>query len=291
MQERHLFLAGTLGFCNGVRRALDLVEQELTAGHTPLYVLHEIVHNNIVVAHLREKGVQFTDDPSEVPDGAYLVLSAHGTAPAVREQAAARLHVIDATCPLVRKVQRAAMAADQAGERIVLLGHASHPEVAGIIGHCAPGAVELVTGDADWEKLSPDDGRTVCLLSQTTLNAEVVHAAGQKAAALFASVRNGAEVCFVTRERQEAVRRLAKQVEYMLILGSAHSSNSRRLLEIALQENIPAKLVDTPEEFCLDELAGVSRLGLSAGASVPDELISQAVEYLQQAGFTAAVPA
>ena len=284
-QERHLFLAGTLGFCSGVRRALEILEQELAAGHTPLYVLHEIIHNSIVVERFRARGVRFVDDPAEVPDGAYLVLSAHGTAPALREQAASRLHVIDTVCPSVRKVQLAAAAAEQAGERIILLGYPEHPEVAGIIGHCSPGAVEVVTEEADWGKLAPDDGRPVCFLAQTSLNSGCVLAAGRKAAEIFAHVQNRAEVCSVVSERQEAVRRLAKQVDFMLILGSAHSSNSRRLLETALQENIPARMVEAAEEIRLEELAGVCRLGLSAGASVPDELITRAVEYLRLAGF------
>ena len=290
-QERHLFLAGTLGFCDGVRRALAIVEQELAAGHVPLYVLHEIVHNNSVTDRLQKQGVIFTDDPADVPDGAYLVLGAHGTAPAVRDSAAARLQVVDATCPLVRKVQNAAVAAEKAGERIILLGHSEHPEVIGIVGHCRPGAVEILSVDAGWEALAPDDGRTVCLLSQTTLNRDDVLAAGEKAAALFAHVRNGAEVCYATRDRQAAVCSLAKKVEYMLVLGSPRSSNSRRLLEIALRENIAARQVDFPEEIPLEELAGIRRLGLCAGASVPDDLIARTVEFLQKAGFTVTPPA
>ena len=291
VQERHLFLAGTLGFCDGVRRALAVVEQELAAGHVPLYVLHEIVHNNSVTDRLRKQGVFFVNDPADVPDGAYLVLGAHGTAPAVRQSAAARLQVVDATCPQVSKVQNAAVAAEKAGERIILLGYPDHQEAAGIVGHCRPGTVEIVSPGGDWSALAPDDSRTVCLLSQTTMNTEDVAAAGQKAEMLFAHVRNGAEVCHVSRARQAAVRSLAKEVEYMLVLGSLSSSNARRLLEIALRENVAARLVDSPEEISPEELAGISRLGLCAGASVPDELVALTVVFLQQAGFTVNSPA
>lgn len=285
MAERELLLAGAMGFCNGVRRALDLVERELAAGHTPLYVLHEIVHNNYVVERLRERGVLFVDDLAGVPEGSRLVLSAHGTAREVREKAEKYFHVVDATCPLVRKVHQAAMAAEKAGERILLLGHPGHPEVIGIMGQCSPGAIEVVSEESDFRSLDPDDGRKVCLLSQTTLNADDVAEAGKKLTSLFASVRNGAEVCYATRDRQKAVRRLAGQVDHMLILGSSHSSNSRRLLETALRENISATLVDFPQEIDAGDLDGVQKLGLTAGASVPDALIRDTVEHLQKLGF------
>ncbi|MBR2643065.1 MAG: 4-hydroxy-3-methylbut-2-enyl diphosphate reductase [Lentisphaeria bacterium] len=289
-QDRHLFLAEPHGFCNGVRRALDMVENALAAGKSPLYVLHEIVHNNFVVQNLRAKGVLFVNDPDEVPDGAFLVVSAHGASPAVYKKASPRLHVIDATCPLVRKVQLAAEAASQNGERVLLLGHADHPEVAGIVGHCIPGTIDVLSPDTDWSDFVPEENRGICLLSQTTLNADDVAAAGKLLAGKFSSVRNGAEVCYATRDRQQAVRRLAKQVEFMFILGSSHSSNSRRLLETALKENISAKLVDLPEEIGGMELENIRCVGLTAGASVPDELIGRAVKRLESFGFPLAAP-
>lgn len=281
-------LAGTMGFCNGVRHALDTVEQELALGHVPLYVLHEIVHNNFVVEDLRARGVTFVNDPDEVPDGGYLVLSAHGTAPAVRERAAARLHVTDATCPLVRKVQRAAVEAERSGARIILLGHPGHPEVAGIQGHCRAGAVEVAEDEAALASLAPEDGRPLSVLSQTTLNVDDAARLADWLKKRFSCVRDQAEVCYATRDRQQAVRVLARQVEYMLILGSSHSSNSRRLQETAAKENIPARLIDGPAEIPFDELEGIARLGLSAGASVPDVLIADTVAQLTRAGFVEA---
>lgn len=287
-ERRHLLLAGTMGFCNGVRRALQLVEQELVRGNVPLYVLHEIVHNNFVVENLRARGVVFVEDPAEVPDGACLILSAHGTAPQVRIAAEKRLRVIDAACPLVQKVQKAAMTAEKAGERIILLGHADHPEVIGILGHCSPGAIELISRPEDCARLLPDDGRPVRLLTQTTMNVDEVAGIRKLLVEKFPDVRDGAQVCYATGERQSAVRNLAKEVEYMLILGSSHSSNAVRLLETAQKENIPGKLIDLPEKIDPRDLAGIRKLGLSAGASVPDDLISRTVEYLAALGFSTA---
>ena len=284
-RKRHLHIAATLGFCNGVRRALEVVEKHLASGDVPLYVLHEIVHNNFIVSGLKERGVRFVDDPAEVPDGATLVFSAHGTAPGVFAAVSPRLRVADATCPLVRQVQQAAVRAASAGERIVLFGHRGHPEVEGILGHCPPGATEVAESAADIAHLAPDDGRAVRVLSQTTLNAEEVAAMTAELAKHFRQVRSGAGVCYATRDRQNAVRRLASEVEYMLILGSPRSSNSNRLRESAEQTGIPAKLIDSPDELPLAELETVTELGLSAGASVPDELIARTVSRLEELGF------
>lgn len=283
--EKRLRRARTLGFCNGVRHALDMVERELAAGHTPLYVLHEIVHNSFVVSELRRRGVFFVDDPAEVPDGATLILSAHGTAPAVAAAAALRLRVVDATCPLVRQVQQAARGAEAAGERIVLFGHRGHPEVEGILGQCAPGRIELVETPEGIARLAPDDGRPVRVLSQTTLDSEQVTAMTDMLAVRFRELRNGAGVCYATRDRQNAVRELCCEVEAMLVLGSPRSSNSNRLREAAARTGIPAFLVDSPDDLPAAALENVRELGLSAGASVPDELIARTVARLETLGF------
>ena len=285
-EHRQLFLAGTMGFCNGVRRALQMVEQELARGNVPLYVLHEIVHNNFVVERLRARGVVFVEDPADVPDGASLIFSAHGVSSQMCAAAEKRLHVIDATCPLVQKVQQAAMTAENAGERIILIGHADHPEVLGILGHCSPGAIELICDPEDISRLAADDGRPVRVLTQTTLNMDDVAGLKKLLGEKFSEVRDGAQVCYATCKRQLAVRELAKEVEYMLILGSSHSSNAVRLLETAQKENIPGKLIDLPENMDPGDVAGICKLGLSAGASVPDELIARTVEYLAALGFS-----
>ena len=283
--EKHLHPARVLGFCNGVRRALETVDRELASGHVPLYVLHEIVHNNFVVGNLKKRDVRFVDDPADVPDGATLVLSAHGTAPAVVEAAAARLRVVDATCPLVRRIQQAALGAERAGERIVLFGHRGHPEVEGILGHCSPGKIEVVARSEDIAALAPDDGRPVRVLSQTTLDAEQVTAMTVALAERFADLRPGAGVCYATRDRQNAVRELARKVDAMLVLGSPRSSNSNRLRETAAQTGIPAFLLDSPDDLPLDALKDVRELGLSAGASVPDELVARTAARLERLGF------
>lgn len=286
MDKRRLFLAESMGMCNGVRRALDIVDRALAAGHAPLYILHEIVHNNFVVECLRRRGVFFVEDPADVPDGACLILSAHGTSPQVRAAAEKRLQIVDATCPLVRKVQQTAFEAEKAGERVILLGHAGHPEVIGILGHCPPGTIELVRGPGDLANLPPDDGRPVRLLTQTTLNADEVAVFQQKLAEVFTDIRlDRAQVCYATRDRQQAVRELAKKVEYMLILGSFHSSNAARLLETARKADVAARQIDTPEELVAGDLAGIRKLGLSAGASVPDELVDRTVARLAEWGF------
>ena len=283
--EKHLHLARVLGFCNGVRRALEIVERELAAGHVPLYILHEIVHNNFVVEGLKRRGVLFVEDPADVPDGVTLVLSAHGTAPAAAAAAAAHLRVVDATCPLVRQVQQAAVEAERSGERIVLFGHRGHPEVEGILGHCPPGRIEVVETPEDIARLAPDDGRPVRVLSQTTLNAELAAEMTASLAARFADLRPGAGVCYATRARQDAVRELSRRVECMLILGSPRSSNANRLRETAEAAGIPAFLMDLPDDLPAAELEKVRELGLSAGASVPDELVAQTVARLETLGF------
>ena len=280
------------GFCSGVRTALALIEKQLRSTPENIYILKGLIHNNGVTAELKRSGCIFVENVDDIPPGAETVFGAHGVSDEVRHRAAQRmLRITDATCPQVRKVQNAAVAAEKAGERIILLGYPDHQEAAGIVGHCRPGIVEIVSPDGDWSALAPDDSRTVCLLSQTTMNTEDVAVAGQKVEALFTHVRNGAEVCYVSRARQAAVRSLAKEVEYMLVLGSLSSSNARRLLEIALRENVAARLVDSPEEISPEELAGISRLGLCAGASVPDELVTRTVVFLQQAGFAVNSPA
>ncbi len=283
---KHLFIASSLGFCNGVRHALEVVESLLASGGgAALYVLHEIVHNNFVVSDLKKRGVIFVSDPDEVPDGGTLVLSAHGTAPDLVRRACARLRVEDATCPLVRRVQNAAARACRKGERMILFGHRGHPEVEGIIGHASGGMLEVAEKMPDLAHLAPDDGRKVCILSQTTLDSELVAAMAETLRKRFRDTYCGAGICYATQERQKAVRELARQVEYMVILGSPGSSNSNRLREAAEREGVSARLADSPEDIPPEELSGVHELGLSAGASVPEALISRTVEYLQKWGF------
>jgi len=283
--EKHLRIASPLGFCNGVRRALDTVEALLQKGASPLFVLHEIVHNNFVVDSLKARGVRFADTLEEVPEGAELILSAHGTTEAIFRQAAARCHVTDATCPLVSKVQQAAVEAAGNGERVIFFGHLGHPETEGVLGHVPPGSMEVVESPEELEKLPPDDGRQVCILSQTTLDADEVALMTEVLRKRFRKVRTGAGICYATGVRQEAVRKLAPEVQYMLILGSPRSSNSNRLREAAASCGIPARLIDSPAEIPEEELEDVTELGLSAGASVPDELIKATVSKLRDLGF------
>ncbi len=270
--------------CAGVRRALDVLEG--VAGE--VYVLHEIVHNNFIVGRLRERGVRFVESPDEVPEGATLVFSAHGVSRAVEAQARARrLRVVDATCPLVKRVQASAAAGVAAGELVLLAGHGGHPEVEGILGQAEPGAIRLLERVADVAALPAADGRPLRLVAQTTLEPEFVEMLRRAVAVRYgAEPEKGAGVCYATADRQNAVRLVAARSELVLIIGSPRSSNSNRLREVAAAVNGNALLLDHPDELDPEQLNRVRTVGVSAGASAPDELIALLLRRLYDAGFT-----
>ncbi len=284
--RRRVVLAGPRSFCAGVERAIEIVERALDKHGPPVYVRKQIVHNTHVVADLERRGAIFVDELSEVPDGAAVVFSAHGVSPAVRDEAARRgLDAVDATCPLVSKVHVEARRFAADGYLVALIGHAGHEEVEGTLGE-APGAAFLVENEADVARLRPKDPAKVAYLMQTTLSADE---AGEIASGLlqrFPAARGPGsdDICYATTNRQLAVRAVAAESDLVLVAGSANSSNSRRLVETAERAGKPAYLIDGAEDIELGWLAGVSTIGLTAGASAPPAVVDDIVAALRGLG-------
>jgi 4-hydroxy-3-methylbut-2-enyl diphosphate reductase len=280
--QRRVLLAGPRSFCAGVERAIEIVERVLDQHGPPVYVRKQIVHNTHVVADLERRGAVFVDELNEVPDGARVVFSAHGVSPAVRDEAERRsLDAVDATCPLVSKVHAEARRFAAEGYLVALIGHGGHEEVEGTMGE-APEAMTLVETPADVGKLSPRDPEKVAYLMQTTL---AVDEATELAGALrerFPAMRapRSDDICYATTNRQQAVRAIAADAELVLVAGSANSSNSVRLVETAQRAGTPAHLIDSPADIELDWLAGVSTVGITAGASAPPALVGEIVAAL-----------
>ncbi len=280
----HIFLVQPRGFCAGVRMALQTLERALERFGRPVYVYHEIVHNRWVVEDFRRRGAVFVDELSQVPSGAYLIFSAHGVSPAVRAQAAARgLKVIDATCPLVTKVHREALRFAQQDYQILLIGHAGHDEIVGVMGE-APRAIRLIQSVEDVDRLEVAPEAKVAYLTQTTLSKQEVEKIVARLRARFPHIVGPAkdDICYATQNRQEAVRLLAPEVQVALVVGSANSSNSRRLAEIAQAQGVPAYLIDAPQDLRLEWFQGDECVLLTAGASAPEHLVAECVGWLQQ---------
>lgn len=282
-----LFIAEPHGMCTGVARALRIVRRTLEEHPgEPLWCFHEIVHNEHVVSNLRAQGVRFVDDLADVPPGSRLLFSAHGVSPAVRAQAAERnLEVVDATCPFVAKVHAEAKAFAAQALPIALVGHKGHDEVVGILGE-APTAIRVIETAADVAALRQElpAVRDLALLSQTTVSGEMFtkRLADLRAAGFTPRLPNHRDICYATQERQDAVRELAGRVDRLLVLGSRTSSNSKRLAEVAQTAGCPATLIASPDELDTLDLSGVERLGLTSGASTPEELLTEVAHRLSQ---------
>ncbi len=281
-----MLLAAPRGYCAGVERAVETVERALEQHGAPVYVRKEIVHNTRVVRELRERGAIFVDSENEIPEGAVVVFSAHGVAPAVRENSRARgLRTIDATCPLVTKVHAEARRYALEGHTVVLVGHAGHEEVEGTMGE-APGAIVLVESAEDVARLDVPDPDRVAFVTQTTLSvdetAEVVAALREKFPRLHGPAKE--DICYATTNRQRAVKELLPHVDLLLVIGSQNSSNSQRLVEVARAGGIPAHLVDGADEIDETWLAGVETVGLTSGASAPEVLVVEACEWFRSRG-------
>ena len=279
-----ILLANPRGFCAGVNMAIECLERALDFFGPPLYVYHEIVHNKFVVDRFRERGTVFVESLDDVPPGSPLLYSAHGVSPQIRDQAQKRrLLAIDATCPLVIKVHLEAVRYAREGYTIILIGHEGHDEVIGTMGE-APNQMILVETAEDVERLTVPDPNKVAYLTQTTLSvddANIVIAALRKK---FPNIANPPkdDICYATQNRQEAVRDLAAQADLVLVLGSQNSSNSRRLAEIAHALGIPSHLIDGVSEIRDDWFAGVETVLITAGASAPETVVHECVEYLQR---------
>jgi 4-hydroxy-3-methylbut-2-en-1-yl diphosphate reductase len=277
-------LCAPRGFCAGVVRAIDIVERALQIYGAPLYVRHEIVHNKFVIEQLKAKGVVFIKELAEAPAGEHpVIFSAHGVAKSVSEEAKARnLFAIDATCPLVTKVHREALAHFKHGRRIILIGHVGHPEVIGTMGQLPPGAVTLISSIEDVDWLPADDGRPIVYVTQTTLSvddtSEIIAALKRRFPSIHAPPMD--DICYATANRQEAVKAAARQVEAVIVVGAANSSNSQRLREVAEREGCAAQLVADERGIDWEALRNVASIALTAGASAPEALVKRILAAL-----------
>jgi 4-hydroxy-3-methylbut-2-enyl diphosphate reductase len=285
---KRVLLAKPRGYCAGVDRAVQTVEEALTLYGPPIYVRKEIVHNRHVVATLQAKGAIFVEENEEVPAGSTVVFSAHGVAPEVHEQARARsLKAIDATCPLVTKVHQEARRFAAEDYDILLIGHDGHEEVIGTTGE-APAHIQLVDGPDSVDKVTVRDPSKVVWLSQTTLSVdetlETVDRLKRKLPLLMSPPSD--DICYATSNRQEAVKQIAPSCDVVIVVGSTNSSNSQRLREVAVDAGAAAAyLVDYASEINDEWLEGASTVGLTSGASVPDELVMEVLDLLATRGF------
>jgi 4-hydroxy-3-methylbut-2-enyl diphosphate reductase len=286
MMKRTIVLAAPRSFCAGVERAVEIVERLLAARPGPIYVRKQIVHNTHVVEELTARGAIFVDELDEVPAGATVVFSAHGVAPAVRCDAARRgLDVVDATCPLVAKVHQEARRYAANGHTVVLIGHAGHEEVDGTLGE-APEQTVLVEDLQDVQELEVEDPSRVSYLTQTTLAVDETTALIDALRHKFPGARgpDTADICYATTNRQAAVSAIAEHTQLVLVVGSANSSNSRRLVELAIRSGTTAYLVDRATDVDPAWLDGVRILGLTAGASAPPALVDEVIERISELG-------
>ncbi len=283
--ELTVLLAAPRGFCAGVERAVEVVELALEHYGPPIYVRHAIVHNTRVVADLEAKGAVFVEDEADVPEGERVVFSAHGVSPQVKSGAAARgLQAIDATCPLVTKVHYEAIDYAAEGYDIVLIGHAGHQEVEGTTGH-APEAIHLVETPEDVAALELPDPDKVAYISQTTLSVDEADSVIDALLAKYPRARGprGDDICYATQNRQDAVKVLSERADVVLVIGSQTSSNSKRMVEVALDHGVGAAyLVDNAGELRDEWFEGVGAVGLTSGASAPDILIEEMISALDE---------
>jgi 4-hydroxy-3-methylbut-2-enyl diphosphate reductase len=282
-----LLLAAPRGYCAGVDRAVQTVERALELYGAPVYVRKEIVHNKHVVEQLRERGAIFVDELNDtVPEGATTVFSAHGVSPAVHADAAARgLQTIDATCPLVTKVHREAIKFAADGYTIVLIGHAGHEEVEGTMGE-APDHIVLVETKADVDALEVDDPEKIAYISQTTLSVDETRAIIARLREKFPSITGPRtdDICYATTNRQAAVKQMASHCDLLLVIGSKNSSNSNRLVQVTRELGTEAHLIDDVSEIDEAWLEGKRVVGISSGASAPEELVQRLVDFFRARG-------
>ncbi|PRI65559.1 4-hydroxy-3-methylbut-2-enyl diphosphate reductase [Haemophilus influenzae] len=284
-----IILANPRGFCAGVDRAISIVELALEIHGAPIYVRHEVVHNRFVVNGLRERGAIFVEELSEVPDGAIVIFSAHGVSQAVRQEAKDRnLKVFDATCPLVTKVHMQVARASRKGTKAILIGHKGHPEVEGTMGQYSneDGGIFLIEKVEDIARLPMQENDNLTFMTQTTLSlddtAETIAALKEKYPAIQGPHKN--DICYATTNRQEAVRELAKLSDLVLVVGSKNSSNSNRLAELASRMGVKSQLLDDPSDIQADWFYDVKTIGITAGASAPEELVQSIISRLKEFG-------
>ena len=284
--DSEILMAQPRGFCAGVDRAINIVEEALSRFGAPIYVRHEIVHNAFVVNDLRGKGAIFVEDLNEVPKGGIVVFSAHGVSQEVRKDAQERgLQVYDATCPLVTKVHLEVVKMCKDGFTVLMIGHPGHPEVEGTMGQVKEG-IFLVEKLDDIQKLSFRDDERIAFVTQTTLSVdetkEIVDALIKKYPNIVRPRKQ--DICYATQNRQDAVKFMAPQVEVVIVVGSVASSNSNRLRELSEKLGVPSYMVDDPDQLKAEWFVGKKRVGLTAGASAPESLAQSIVKRIQEFG-------
>jgi len=281
--SQQIYLAQPRGFCAGVERAITIVEEALKKYGSPIYVRHEIIHNAYVVKAFEAKGVVFINDLSEVPADSILIFSAHGVPKTVKNDAHFRkLTVFDATCPLVSKVHAEVIRLHASGYQIIMIGHHGHPEVEGTMGQIDD-PVHLIEKAADVERLNFKEGALLAFVTQTTLS---VDETSEIAAALLKKYPNihspkKQDICYATQNRQDAVKAMLPLVEIVVVVGSPNSSNSKRLQELSLRMHVPAFLVDDPLDIKSEWFSGVKNIGITAGASAPEELTAKVIQAIK----------
>jgi 4-hydroxy-3-methylbut-2-en-1-yl diphosphate reductase len=283
---KRVLLAAPRGYCAGVDRAVQTVEHALDMHGPPVYVRKEIVHNKHVVQQLEKRGAIFVEEETEVPEGELVVFSAHGVAPSVHENAAARrLRTIDATCPLVTKVHVEARKFAAQGYTVVLIGHEGHEEVEGTTGE-APQNIVLVQTAEDVDELELPDPNRVAYITQTTLSVDETTGIIEHLKAKFPAIVGPKtdDICYATTNRQQAVKQLARDCDLVLVIGSTNSSNSNRLVEVAREHGAASHLIDNSLQVDERWLEGVEVVGITSGASAPEELVEQLVEFFRERG-------
>ena len=281
-----VILAQPRGFCAGVVRAIEIVDRALQRHGAPVYVRHEIVHNRHVVENLRGKGARFVEELDEVPHGAVAIFSAHGVAQSVERDAQERgLDVLDATCPLVTKVHVQGRQYVAAGRTLILIGHAGHPEVEGTIGQI-PGKVLLVQSEAEVATLDLPEDTPLAYVTQTTLSVDDTRGIIEALMQRFRNIvgPDTRDICYATQNRQAAVRELSAQVDVLLVVGATNSSNSNRLREIGAETGVPSYLVADGSEVKPEWFAGAQAVGITAGASAPEEMVDHVIDALRALG-------
>ena len=283
-----LMLATPRGFCAGVERAVDIVNKAIDVFGAPIYVKHEVVHNKHVIEDLEKKGVIFIEDVMAVPEGSIIIYSAHGVSIKVKNDAKKRnLKIFDATCPLVTKVHLEVHKCSRDGIDVILIGHKGHPEIEGTMGQYDSdiGHIHLVESEEDVAKLNTDN-KDIAYVTQTTLSiddtAEIINELTKKYPNIISPTKS--DICYATQNRQDAVKSILKYCNYLLVIGSVNSSNSRRLAELALKNNIPSRLIDSSRDIKLGELKDKKVIGITAGASAPKILLDEVTDYLISKG-------
>ncbi|WP_150137627.1 4-hydroxy-3-methylbut-2-enyl diphosphate reductase [Candidatus Enterovibrio escicola] len=284
-----ILLANPRGFCAGVDRAISIVERALKLYHPPIYVRHEVVHNRFVVERLKARGAIFVEELREVPDGSIVIFSAHGVSQTVRNEAKARtLTVFDATCPLVTKVHMEVARASRHDMEVVLIGHAGHPEVEGTMGQYASknGGMYLVGTTKDVYSLHVKNPSELHYVSQTTLSVDETISVVDELRKVFPNIHgpHKDDICYATQNRQDAVRKLAMQCDVLVVVGSRNSSNSNRLRELSKKLGTPAYLTDCPEDVNPEWFKNKVKIGVTAGASAPEELVNLIISQIKLYG-------